>query len=39
MFSGNGIFSKASTLRKAKYDEQIARISEDLDYTLSLHEQ
>ena len=38
MFSGNGIFSKASTLRKAKYDEQIARISEDLDYTLSLHE-
>ena len=39
MFSGNWIFSKASTLRKAKYDEQIARISEDLDYTLSLHEQ
>lgn len=39
MFSGNGIFSKASTLRKAQYDEQIARISEDLDYTLSLHEQ
>ena len=38
MFSGNGIFSKASTLRKAKYDEQIARISEDLDYTLSLYE-
>ncbi len=39
MFSGNWIFSNASTLRKAKYDEQIARISEDLDYTLSLHEQ
>ena len=39
MFSGNWIFSKASTLRKAKYDEEIARISEDLDYTLSLHEQ
>lgn len=39
MFSGNWIFSKASTLRKAKYDEKIARISEDLDYTLSLHEQ
>jgi len=38
MFSGNWIFSKASTLRKAKYDEQIARISEDLDYTLSLYE-
>ncbi len=38
MFSGNWIFSKASTLRKAEYDEQIARISEDLDYTLSLHE-
>jgi len=39
MFSWNWIFGKASTLRKAKYDEQIARISEDLDYTLSLHEQ
>ncbi len=39
MFSGNWIFSKASTLRKSKYDEQIARISEDLDYTLSLYEQ
>jgi hypothetical protein len=39
MFSGNGIFSKASTLRESQYDEEIARISEDLDYTLSLHEQ
>lgn len=39
MFSGNGIFSRAATLRKAKYDEKIARISEDLDYTLSLYEQ
>ena len=39
MFSWNGIFSKASTLRKSQYDEKIARISEDLDYTLSLHEQ
>ena len=39
MFSWNWIFSKASILRKAEYDEQIARISEDLDYTLSLHEQ
>ena len=38
MFSWNGIFSKASTLRKTQYDEKIARISEDLDYTLSLHE-
>ena len=38
MFSWNGIFSKASTLRKAQYDEKIARISEDLDYTLWLHE-
>ncbi len=38
MFSWNWIFSKASTLRKTQYDEQIARISEDLDYTLSLHE-
>jgi len=39
MFSWNGIFSRATTLKKAEYDEQIARISEDLDYTLSLHEQ
>ena len=39
MFSWNGIFSKASTLKKTQYDEQIARISEDLDYTLSLYEQ
>ena len=39
MFSGNWIFSRATTLKKAEYDEQIARISEDLDYTLSLHEQ
>lgn len=39
MFSWNGIFARASTLRKAQYDEQIAWISEDLDYTLSLHEQ
>ena len=38
MFSWNWIFSLASTLKKAEYDEQIARISEDLDYTLSLHE-
>ena len=38
MFTWNGIFSLASTLRKAKYDNQIARISEDIDYTLSLHE-
>ncbi len=39
MFSWNGIFGKASTLKKTQYDEQIARISEDLDYTLSLYEQ
>jgi len=39
MFSWNWIFGRATTLRKAEYDEQIARISEDLDYTLSLHEQ
>ena len=38
MFSWNWIFGRASTLRKAKYDEKIARISEDLDYTLSLYE-
>ena len=39
MFSWNWIFGRATTLRKAEYDEEIARISEDLDYTLSLHEQ
>ena len=39
MFSGNWIFGKSSTLKKVEYDEQIARISEDLDYTLSLYEQ
>jgi len=39
MFSWNWIFSLASTLKKSEYDEQIARISEDLDYTLSLYEQ
>ena len=38
MFSWNWIFGKTSTIRKAQYDEEIARISEDLDYTLSLHE-
>lgn len=38
MFSGNGLFSLASTLRKVKYDETIARIAEDMDYTISLHE-
>ena len=38
MFTWNGIFSLASTLRKSQYDEKIARISEDIDYTLSLHE-
>ena len=38
MFTWNWIFSTSSTLRKAKYDNQIARISEDIDYTLSLHE-
>lgn len=39
MFSWNWIFWLAETLKKSRYDEQIARISEDLDYTLSLHEQ
>lgn len=38
MFSGNGIFGLSSTIRKAKYDEEIARICEDLDYTMSLYE-
>ena len=38
MFSGNGIFGKREVLQSVSYDENIARISEDIDYTLSLHE-
>ncbi len=38
MFSWNWIFGLTKTLKQSKYDEKIARISEDLDYTLSLYE-
>lgn len=39
MFSGNWLFGKAEIFKKTQYDEQIAWISEDLDYTISLYEQ
>ena len=39
MFSGNGIFGKREVLQSVSYDETIARIAEDIDFTLSLHEQ
>lgn len=38
MFSWNGIFWLKNSLKKVLYDEEIARICEDLDYTISLHE-
>lgn len=39
MFSWNGIFWKKEVLQSVQYDEEIARIAEDIDFTLSLHEQ
>jgi GT2 family glycosyltransferase len=38
MFSGNGLLGSAQLFQKVQYDEQIARIAEDMDFTLSLHE-
>ena len=38
MFSGNGLLWNAEVFRSVGYDEEIARIAEDLDFTLSLHE-
>ncbi|MDR2190818.1 MAG: glycosyltransferase [Candidatus Peribacteria bacterium] len=38
MFSGNGVLGSAQLFKAVGYDEQIARIAEDLDFTLSLHE-
>jgi hypothetical protein len=37
MFSGNGVFAKAELMQTTLYDEQIARIAEDLDFTYRLH--
>ena len=36
MFSGNWVFWKAELLKSTLYDEQIARIAEDLDFTYRL---
>lgn len=38
MFSGNGIFGKAEIMKKILYDEDIARIAEDLDFIYSIRE-
>lgn len=38
MFSGNGIFGKAAIMKKVLYDEEIARIAEDLDFVYSIWE-
>nr|DAW75793.1 MAG TPA: hypothetical protein [Crassvirales sp.] len=37
MFSGNGVFANAKLMQTTLYDEQIARIAEDLDFTHRLH--
>ncbi len=39
MFSGNGIFGKAELMKKVLYDEEIARIAEDLDFIYSIWKQ
>jgi GT2 family glycosyltransferase len=38
MFSGNGLLGSAQLFQAVQYDERIARIAEDMDFTLSLHE-
>lgn len=38
MFSGNGIFGKKEVLQSVPYDEEIARIAEDIEFTLTIHE-
>ena len=38
MFSGNGLLGNAEVFRSVGYDEEMAWIAEDLDFTLSLHE-
>ncbi|GHW02981.1 hypothetical protein AGMMS50249_7670 [candidate division SR1 bacterium] len=38
MFSGNGLLGNSQLFKSVLYDEQIARIAEDLDFTLSLYE-
>lgn len=36
MFSGNGIFGKAELIKATQYDEEIARIAEDLEFVYRL---
>jgi hypothetical protein len=38
MFSGNGLLGAKTLFQAVKYNEEIARIAEDMDFTLSLHE-
>jgi GT2 family glycosyltransferase len=38
MFSGNGLLGSAQLFQRVQYDEKIAWIAEDMDFTLSLHE-
>jgi glycosyltransferase involved in cell wall biosynthesis len=38
MFSGNGLLGSRELFQTVKYDEEIARIAEDMDFTLSAHE-
>jgi GT2 family glycosyltransferase len=38
MFSGNGLLGSAQLFQSTTYDEEIAWIAEDMDFTLSLHE-
>jgi hypothetical protein len=38
MFSGNGVLGNAQLFQSVLYDEEIAWIAEDLDFTLSLYE-
>jgi len=36
MFSGNGVFSAADLIKETLYDENFARIAEDLDFVYCL---
>jgi GT2 family glycosyltransferase len=38
MFSGNGLLGLAQLFKAVGYDEELAWIAEDMDFTLSLHE-
>jgi GT2 family glycosyltransferase len=37
MFSGNGLLGRSQLFQTVGYDETLARIAEDLDFTLSLY--